>query len=596
MTEKVVVLGGGVAGMTAAHELQERGFEVVVYERNRELGGKARSFFVPERVETVGALPAEHGFRFLPGFYKHLTETLSRIPYPKLGDANDRVIQNLVNVERAAYAQKQKPFFKFPTDLPSTLGGWKNLITEIFSNPGLGVPFNEAAFAAFKLLDAMTMCAERREQELDGQSWWDYMRAEDMSPEYRSVVVNGLTQNFVAMDAKESSTKSVINILARLLSDLMPGGFSMDRILNGPTSEVWIDPWERYLAEERQGEVPVRFEKNNAVDQVLFDGNANRVTAVRLRNGGEEKADYYVAAVPIEAFVDILDKSDPAIKEYAPSLKALDLDVLQVRWMSGIMYYLKHDDTMDTGHVVYLDSEWALTSISQNQFWRKKMNEYGSGSVDGILSVIVSDWDATSSEIGKTAQETDNAKELADGALAQIRRHRITEASREGDNIVGFYVDPALQFVGESVHRRRIRGLMPAHEFARNLQSVAEKIGLNLEPLFINTINSWQARPRARTEITNLFLAADYVRTETDLATMEGANEAARRAVNGILDHMNSRARRCRLFSFDEPSIFAPMRCFDKWRFDRGLPRLGTFQGLGFVAWKLGASLARLRR
>jgi uncharacterized protein with NAD-binding domain and iron-sulfur cluster len=36
--------------------------------------------------------------------------------------------------------------------------------------------------------------------------------------------------------------------------------------------------------------------------------------------------------------------------------------------------------------------------------------------------------------------------------------------------------------------------------------------------------------------IPNLFLASDYVRTHTDLATMEGANEAARRAVNGLLD------------------------------------------------------------
>ena len=33
-----------------------------------------------------------------------------------------------------------------------------------------------------------------------------------------------------------------------------------------------------------------------------------------------------------------------------------------------------------------------------------------------------------------------------------------------------------------------------------------------------------------------MFLAADYVRTNTDLTTMEGANEAARRAVNCIID------------------------------------------------------------
>ena len=56
----------------------------------------------------------------------------------------------------------------------------------------------------------------------------------------------------------------------------------------------------------------------------------------------------------------------------------------------------------------------------------------------------------------------------------------------------------------------------------------------------INTAGSWEDHPEAVTEIENLFLASDYVRTRTDLKTMEGANEAARRAVNGILDTTGS--------------------------------------------------------
>jgi hypothetical protein len=36
--------------------------------------------------------------------------------------------------------------------------------------------------------------------------------------------------------------------------------------------------------------------------------------------------------------------------------------------------------------------------------------------------------------------------------------------------------------------------------------------------------------------VENLCLAADYVKTETDLATMESACEAARRAVNGLCE------------------------------------------------------------
>ena len=36
---RVVVLGGGVAGFSAAHELAERGFEVVIIERTGIPGG-----------------------------------------------------------------------------------------------------------------------------------------------------------------------------------------------------------------------------------------------------------------------------------------------------------------------------------------------------------------------------------------------------------------------------------------------------------------------------------------------------------------------------------------------------------------------------
>ena len=83
------------------------------------------------------------------------------------------------------------------------------------------------------------------------------------------------------------------------------------------------------------------------------------------------------------------------------------------------------------------------------------------------------------------------------------------------------------------------------------------------EPLLVNTIDSWASRPEARTEIGNLFLAADYVRTHTDLATMEGANEAGRRAANAILDAVGSTAPRAAVFPLHEPWILAPFRAID---------------------------------
>ena len=94
----------------------------------------------------------------------------------------------------------------------------------------------------------------------------------------------------------------------------------------------------------------------------------------------------------------------------------------------------------------------------------------------------------------------------------------------------------------------------------------------NTEPLLVNHVDTWALRPEATTAIPNLFLASDYVRTHTDLATMEGANEAARRAVNGVLDAVKFAGPRCDVWPLHEPEILAPWRLHDVARYEAGLP------------------------
>ena len=55
MSNTIAILGGGVAGLSAAHELVQRGFAVSVYERKGDFGGKARS--VSGQPEKYGSRP-----------------------------------------------------------------------------------------------------------------------------------------------------------------------------------------------------------------------------------------------------------------------------------------------------------------------------------------------------------------------------------------------------------------------------------------------------------------------------------------------------------------------------------------------------------
>ena len=117
--KKVVILGGGIASMSAAHELAERGFDVAVYEARNIPGGKARSIPVPDSNQNgKKELPGEHGFRFFPGFYRHINDTMKRIPYKNNPQG---VFNNLVEATRLSIPRFDKQGLTLPAKTPTNI-------------------------------------------------------------------------------------------------------------------------------------------------------------------------------------------------------------------------------------------------------------------------------------------------------------------------------------------------------------------------------------------------------------------------------------------------------------------------------------------
>ena len=79
--------------------------------------------------------------------------------------------------------------------------------------------------------------------------------------------------------------------------------------------------------------------------------------------------------------------------------------------MNGIQFYLAQDVPLVNGHAIYLDSPWALTSISQRQFWTNvDFSQFGNGAVRGILSVDISEWQAPGVVYGKPARSAPRSR------------------------------------------------------------------------------------------------------------------------------------------------------------------------------------------
>jgi uncharacterized protein with NAD-binding domain and iron-sulfur cluster len=539
--KRVLVLGGGVGGMTAAHELAEREFSVTVIEDRDVLGGKARSIFVQGSGQGGRQdLPGEHGFRFFPGFYQHLPDTMSRIPF---GGQPHGVLDNLREGTKAEIARTgtQTPLL-VPMRFPNSTSDIAGIVRDV-TQGATGLTKGDAAHFLERLLILLTSSDARRYGEWENTSWWQFSGAASRSAAYQGFLADGLTRSLVAAQAREMSARTAGCILLQLLFDIWIPGRQADRLLDGPTSNVFINPWRDHLRT-----LGVELRLRTRVDALHCSHRRIRSVTVTGPDGRQEdlQADWYISAVPVEHMARL---ATPAIREADTSLD--NLDRLKTRWMNGIVFFLRSDVPLVRGHVVYIDSEWRLTSISPRQFWRDGMEGFGDGDVGGILSVDVSDWTTPGPITHKPAMEC-TKEEVFTEVWGQLQAHLNRRGScvLDDKNLVRWFLDTDVRF--------------PELRRARHVRD-----DINLEPLLINTVGSWALRPNAATNIDNLFLASDYVRTYTDLATMEAANEAGRRAANEVLDYAGSGQPRCELWPLKEPGIFAPARLLDGWRYER---------------------------
>jgi uncharacterized protein with NAD-binding domain and iron-sulfur cluster len=265
---------------------------------------------------------------------------------------------------------------------------------------------------------------------------------------------------------------------------------------------------------------------------------------MRDRRGRRHRieAQWFVAAMPAERITRLLSSDVLAADPSLEGIRALQTD-----WMSGIQFYLRRKVDITRGHMTFIDAPWALTGLTQGQFWGRRdfARDYGDGSAVDCLSVDISNWDAPGILYGKPAKECTH-DEVAREVWQQIKRHHTAGDLLPDDILHSWFMDPGIAWV-KSKGRNR-----------------------NDTPLLVNTAGSWEKRPKARTKIPNLFLAGDYVQTDIDLATMEGGNESGRAAVTALLDAAGSKETPPKMYKLYNPPAFEPLKKVDAMRYKAG--------------------------
>ncbi len=408
---------------------------------------------------------------------------------------------------------------------------------------GRTVPPHELAYFVERLLVFLTSCDERRLGQWEKVSWWNFVGAASRSKEYQRVLAAGLTRSLVAAKETLASTRTIGNMGEAFVLNILGRGNdgALDRVLDLPTNEAWINPWMRHL----RG-LDVRFVYGQRL--LRYDVGGGRIRGAWLADGAGRRtrvdADWFVSAMPVERVRPTLTRD---VFRLDPSLRRLD--ELFTDWMVGIQYFLKEPVDIVHGHITFLDAPWSLTALTQGQFWEDRTiaRDYGDGTVKDILSVDISNWNAPGILRTKTAKRS-TPREIAQEVFAQIREHHTAGEHLPKGIVDSWFLDPGVQWDSQ-----RLRNS-------------------NATPLLINTVDSWHDRPTAVTKIPNLLMTGDFVQTDIDLATMEGANESARTAVNAILDEVGSKAERAAKYQLYDPPEFTLLKQVDKQLYRAGLP------------------------
>ena len=519
--KKVLVFGGGISGLTVAHECIRQGFEVHVYEKKPHCGGKAFG------LKNEDGLHIEHSIRVYGASYHHLFQTLRDIPIANGKSVFDNLTALpgiMLNSWQDASRNRLLPTTYATSKLRKLLVLMKILRSWQIKS-GETIQFIRLA------LDFAIRCDDRKAGLYRGKSFAEYARLDAYSQPFQHFLTSFLD---IAVAAKPyASAEVILPLLNRMMFPLPVAGISSNmNVMNGPTNERFIDPWVAHLKA-----LGVQFHMNSSLDEIVID--ADRVTQVLVNKTQSAEADAFVLALPYQHVNRLLTELHLPKKQHH-------------EWSFSYQFYLRDippELLINQTFTLVLDSPWKLIYLVEAEpLWTTVDFR---PDVRAILSVTLSNVHTPGLLTHKPLHQCTDDEVKAE-LLHQIGfayPELILEARR----------DATVAYLPETDYQQRQEEFAGWDSFPPNAQGYR---WLTESTLFIPEATD-DSVISVETSLPNLFLAGEFVYTSYRIPTMEQANESGKLCAASV----------CRYFgiSYDkappkrpEPP-FRNIRRIDKW-------------------------------
>ena len=520
---KIIVIGGGISGLTVCHELINKGFHVKLFEKDNMIGGMARS-----RREFNGS-PSEHSWRGYGPFFNNFFDIAKRIPIynnktvydnltvpidfhllrdristykPKL-TITDYIIVLYYGLKYLVSNKRRKDYYK--TKLVPLLknklseNGYDYLINFVVG-PGLGMEKKDVSYGHFFKVPTM--------QNLNKYKHKHKHTLSDNDNEYYHISKNW-------------------------------------HVMNQPTNEGWFIPWVKYLT-DRGLEVYLNTEL------IRINHTNNKITSCVFNNGYTNEiivGDEYVLCInPFEA-EKIFQKSGMYTLYNQHKLLNMHTDSNQISFRIGINKKIKFPKSVA---FAMTDSEFNITWYPQENHWKNDIKLDNNDIIKSLWSGTI----IVTYEKGKIYNKKAidlNKKELMDEIIYQILR------SKSFQKLI--YKNNNFKLTTKDIVYTEIW-----YEWKQKngLKSDAKK--------WVNNAYNEEYRPLQQTLFKNLYLAGAHTKTTIEIWSMEGAVESGK-VVSNYISHKYNKGY-VHVYKHLDPGYFKLFKYIDDIVYKFHLPNI----------------------
>jgi hypothetical protein len=495
--KSIIIFGAGIAGLSAAHELSDLGYDISVYEALNQPGG----FFRSAR-SSESNMPTEYSWHGMGPWYHNTFDLMRKIPFNDNQKLYDSVLSLPVD------------FGIFPDDAEAQFfdEGLKS-IPKMFR-------MGKWEFAKWSYLMLKTWTSHLRSEEkyskLNAAQMWRPLLKDTAYRTWRSCF-----GPWVGSDWKKVSLHTTGDFFKKQLTTKPEHRHKADHsvpawthgagdgwlLLKGPSSEYWFNPWVKYLSQKG-----VRFFWEKPLTRLKFDG-----TKIDSAFSSDEKVvgDAYIIAINPFIMAEVLSRTPELEKlEVLRLFKPLTKDGPHTQVSFRLAFPEKVKFPRQRVGVVVSDSEFNLTLFAQEQVWGKEVD---------LGNNIQSLWTGTSccssvpGRIYHKTVEQCTKEEFVEEIKAQIFNcGALDEMIRDANN-------------GKSLKDFSNVKIEIWHEWEFSSNGIK-----HFQPKWVTTQDTQAYMPSQKTPVPNLFLAGSHTAVKANVWSIEGAVESGRRAANSI--------------------------------------------------------------